>query len=272
MGKVFSWEFLLVYAIEIISDISINKISWLYPSFILHRWFQRHLNFSDPPNCWLAGCKNLVKLPNQLNDVTKITRMRVDVRGSLWNLRIGGLTGVLLDRIVWNEIFTLWNHRTINKELLNHICLFLATYIKDKGFIAFHDNVIKWKHFPRNWPFVRGIHRGPVNSPHKGQWRGALMFSLICVWINDWVNNREPDDLRRYRAHYNVKYCHALKRRGTHKWGLSRVSYHVITFIITWYAVLVACISLYTEHGVIHWTPEIYHLWSPHHLITAINA
>ena len=54
-----------------------------------------------------------------------------------------------------------------------------------------HDDVIKWKHFPRYWPFVRGIHRSPVNSPHKGQWRGALMFSLICTWINGWVNNRE---------------------------------------------------------------------------------
>ena len=54
-----------------------------------------------------------------------------------------------------------------------------------------HDDVIKWKHFPPYWPFVRGIHRSPVNSPHKGQWRGTLMFSLICVWINDWVNNRE---------------------------------------------------------------------------------
>ena len=43
------------------------------------------------------------------------------------------------------------------------------------------------------------------NSPATGgQWRGALMFSLICVWINGWVNNREADDLRRYRAHYDV--------------------------------------------------------------------
>ena len=67
-----------------------------------------------------------------------------------------------------------------------------------------HDDVIKWKHFPRYWPFVRGIHRSPVNSPHKGQWCGALMFSVICVWINDWVNNREAGDLRRYRAHYDV--------------------------------------------------------------------
>ena len=40
-----------------------------------------------------------------------------------------------------------------------------------------HDEVIKWKHFPRYWPFVRGIHRSPVNSPHKGQWRGALRLN-----------------------------------------------------------------------------------------------
>ena len=39
-----------------------------------------------------------------------------------------------------------------------------------------HDDVIKWKHFPHNWPFVRGIHRSPVNSPHKGQWCEALIF------------------------------------------------------------------------------------------------
>ena len=67
-----------------------------------------------------------------------------------------------------------------------------------------HDDVIKWKHFPRYWPFVRGIHRSPVNSPHKGQWRRALMFTLICARINGWVNNREAGDLRRYRAHYDV--------------------------------------------------------------------
>ena len=68
----------------------------------------------------------------------------------------------------------------------------------------YHDDVIKWKHFPRNWPFVRGIHRSPVNSPHKGQWCGALMFSLICVLINDWVNNRGAGDLRRHRGHCDV--------------------------------------------------------------------
>ena len=51
---------------------------------------------------------------------------------------------------------------------------------------------------------VRGIHLSPVNSPHKGQWRRALMFSLICAWIYAWINNREAGDLRRRRAHYDV--------------------------------------------------------------------
>ena len=69
---------------------------------------------------------------------------------------------------------------------------------------AFYDDVIKWKHFPRYWPFVRGIHRSTVNSPHKGQWRGALLFSLICAWINGWVNSRDAGDLIRYRDHYDV--------------------------------------------------------------------
>ena len=67
-----------------------------------------------------------------------------------------------------------------------------------------HDDVIKWKHFPRYWPFVREIHRSPVNFPHKGQWRGALMFTLICARMNGWVNNREAGDLRRYLVHYDV--------------------------------------------------------------------
>ena len=68
----------------------------------------------------------------------------------------------------------------------------------------YHNDVIKWIYFPHYWPFVRGIHRSPVNSPHKGQWRGALMFSLICARINGWENTGGAGDLRRHRAHYDV--------------------------------------------------------------------
>ena len=69
-------------------------------------------------------------------------------------------------------------------------------------------DVVWWRHqmetFSALLAICAGIHGSPVNSPHTGQWREALMFSLICVWINDWVNNREAGDLRRYRAHYDV--------------------------------------------------------------------
>ena len=70
--------------------------------------------------------------------------------------------------------------------------------------LTIHDDVVKWKHFPHYWPFVRGIHRSPVKSPHKGQWRGTLMLSLSCAWINDWMNNREAGDLTRHHANYDV--------------------------------------------------------------------
>ena len=65
-----------------------------------------------------------------------------------------------------------------------------------------------WRHqmetFSASLSLCAGNSPVPVNSPHKGQWRGALMFSLICVWINGWVNNREAGDLRRHRGHYDV--------------------------------------------------------------------
>ena len=57
-----------------------------------------------------------------------------------------------------------------------------------------HDDVIKWKQFPRCWPFMRGIHRS----------RGALIFSLVCAWISGWVNDREAGGLRHHRAQYDV--------------------------------------------------------------------
>ena len=86
-----------------------------------------------------------------------------------------------------------------------------------------NDDVIKWKHFPRYWPFVGGSHRSPVNSPHKGQWRGALMFSLICTRINGWVNTGEAGDLRRHRAHYDV-----IVIQWAHNYCLLTCLYHTI--------------------------------------------
>ena len=65
-----------------------------------------------------------------------------------------------------------------------------------------------WRHQMETFSALLALCAGnspvPLNSPHKGQWRRALMFSLICAWINDWVSNREAGDLRRHCGHYDV--------------------------------------------------------------------
>ena len=69
---------------------------------------------------------------------------------------------------------------------------------------CWYDDVIKWKYFPRYWPFVRGIHRSPVNSRTKASEGRALTFCFIWAWTNGWVNNPKAGDLRRHRDHYYV--------------------------------------------------------------------
>ena len=81
------------------------------------------------------------------------------------------------------------------------MCEAISNHYADPTTAMKHDDVIKWEHFPR--------YRSSVNSPDKGQWRGALMLSLIYAWTNAWVNNRNAGDLRRHRAHYDgTVMCH----------------------------------------------------------------
>ena len=82
-----------------------------------------------------------------------------------------------------------------------------------------------WRHQMETFSALLALCAGnfsPVNSPRKGQWRRVLIFSLICAWTNDWVNEREASDLRRHCAQYNVtvmcnpiqlcksQYCHQI--------------------------------------------------------------
>ena len=74
------------------------------------------------------------------------------------------------------------------------------------------QNIIKahtwWRHQMETFSALLALCAGnsPVTDefPSKGQWRDALMFSLICAWINGWVNNRDAVDLIRYGAHYDI--------------------------------------------------------------------
>ena len=107
--------------------------------------------------------------------------------------------------IIWRGIWNLDIRYLITDDRIggwvNHVAGTFALWITQVSMECFshvttHADVIKWKPFPRYWPFVRGIHRSPVNSPHKGQWRGALMLSLVSSSINGWVNNGKTSHLR----------------------------------------------------------------------------
>ena len=66
----------------------------------------------------------------------------------------------------------------------------------------------RWRHqveaFSAFLALCEGNHRSPVDFHHKGQRRGALMFSLICAWINGWVNDWDVGGLKRHRAYHDA--------------------------------------------------------------------
>ena len=97
----------------------------------------------------------------------------------MWEVRLG--PGVKMKIKVYSCVVVSCVRRKYRTVYGSTMKSLFAMYMHHLEILHIHDDVIKWKHFPRYWPCVRGIHRSPVNSPHKGQWRGALVFSLICA-------------------------------------------------------------------------------------------
>ena len=118
-----------------------------------------------------------------------------------------------------------------------------------------HDDVTKWKHFPCYWPFVRGIHQSPVNSTRKGQWRGALMLSLIYTWINasekwSWGWWFETPSRSLWR-HCNVNCWHFLTWIRFLPWseqgqlGNALLISYLPSLADTWLSRIYVCIYIY---------------------------
>ena len=104
-----------------------------------------------------------------------------------------------LDQVAWCQ----------PEKQAHYLKQFTSVFIRSQTSITSKRNWdVMWRHQMETFSALLALCAGnspvPVNSPHKGQWRGALMFALICAWINDWVNNREAGDLRRHRGHYDV--------------------------------------------------------------------
>ena len=103
-----------------------------------------------------------------------------------------GISGIL-DIIFMRETK---QHNTNNygTYICENVCQHLNSY---NGISTRHDDVIKWNHFPRYWPYVRGIHQWIPRTK-------ASDAELWCFfWSNRWVNNGD-DDLRRHRVLYDV--------------------------------------------------------------------
>ena len=80
------------------------------------------------------------------------------------------------------------------QSLASHLSLIyhlLDTFMPEQKMVA----ILKWHfqiHFFSDMMMssngnILGIHRLPVNSPHKGQWHRTLMFSLICA-LDKWLS------------------------------------------------------------------------------------
>ena len=104
----------------------------------------------------------------------------------------------------------LWGFRDdIRREfictpVITHCRLATKTSIRYKEWHA----VSWWRHQMETFSALLALCAGPVNSPHKGQWLGALMLTLFCAWINDWVM------LGLHRITTNLGPIYELKNSG----------------------------------------------------------
>ena len=115
-----------------------------------------------------------------------------------------GLTPNRRQTFTWANVASLRHNALMicNIWLVGNIGLIIARFM----ITSWNENI-----FRVTGP-LWGIHWSPVISPHKGQWRGALTFSLISVWTKGWVSNRDASDLRRHCAHFDVTIMSSPRR------------------------------------------------------------
>ena len=194
--------------------IQVSVVGWSmgsqYQGWITRERFKKFFHFIEERRVWISrpqineftgnvgwfSNRFLLLIPNYIKSWIKLKIVQNHINVLLTMSPIHIMRGMSI-------MYHVKYHTNINK---NNISWFIAWLI---NCISQHDDVIKWKHFPRYWPFVQGIHLTPGNSLHRGQWRGSLMFSLTCAWTNGWVNNQYAGDLIRHRAHYDVTVMNA---------------------------------------------------------------
>ena len=121
-------------------------------------------------------------------------------RGALTNQRCSLATGCGINTEQKQNLVSLLSNISSLSDTKNLLSFWRIVTILPRAVLAW------WRHQMETFSVLLAICAGNslVNSPHKGQWRGALMFSLICTWTNGWVNIRKAVDLGSNRAHYDI--------------------------------------------------------------------
>ena len=146
-----------------------------------------------------------------------------------------GLSPCRRQAIIWTNggILLIWPQGRKFNQMLSEILIFSfkKMYLKMSSAkcLAFCPGLIVpwWRHQMETFSALLAFCAG--NSPHKGQWHGALMFSLICVWINGWVNTSEAGDFRRNRAHYDVIVMTCVNQTTTKREPFGSVPSHYLS-------------------------------------------
>ena len=163
---------------------------WILPSAYLHalpwlecHWFHIALVKLCSYHCAALCCIACISRSSSWHHYMEMLSAFLALWEDNWSL-VGSLhKGTVMG------IFCVCFDNSLNKQLNKHIMQFVAWADH------YHGEVIKWKYFPRDWPFV------------QGQWCRTLMFAFICVWANGWATNRDADDLRCHRAPSLWRHC-----------------------------------------------------------------
>ena len=185
--------------------------------FLFHRFFRHWLQWYLRRTQWWQFCHKMTKFPCRCIDKKKHWGdiSQGIYANKLWFGPQGVCGAVVSYTHKWNS-FTDWRLLCALQTIL--WCLFWNM----KTFLYFyHFLTLRWRSWSKPllvdiwWrlqmeTFSALLALCAGNSPvtgefsHRGRWRGALMFSLICPWTNGWANNRDAGDLKRHRGHYDV--------------------------------------------------------------------
>ena len=246
--QAFYWPNKPEYSISSIKRVNKFAFQWVCPGLCIVHTYTECFCFTtyiyNAVYCWV--CNNFIEMIRHLWLI-----WQVYIYLAPWHFHICWQKfhlGIIfhkeqmtLTTSIFAKLLIRHSHQPWYLMLHYYCCIIKSSYLSSTLFS--HDDIIKWKHFPHYCPFVWGIHQSPVNSPQTGQWRGALMFSLICVLINGWVNSHGAGDLRCYRAHYGI-----IVMKMT--WYVLWYSYFKLKWPIT--------LTTHNEH--------IYRCWYVHHV------